>query len=48
MYGQINDLELILSNYDFVRTHQNFLVNLVHIEKKITICYTCQTVLKFP
>lgn len=33
MYGQINDLELILSNYDFVRTHQSFLVNLVHIEK---------------
>lgn len=33
MYGQINDLELILSNCDFVRTHQSFLVNLVHIEK---------------
>ena len=33
MYGQINDLELILSNYDFARTHQSFLVNLVHIEK---------------
>lgn len=33
MYCQINDLELILSNYDFVRTHQSFLVNLVHIEK---------------
>lgn len=33
MYGRIDELEVILSNYDFIRTHQSFLVNLVHIEK---------------
>ena len=33
MYGQINDLELTLSNYDFIRTHQSYLVNLEHVEK---------------
>lgn len=33
MYGQINDLESKMENYDFVRCHQSFLVNMGHIEK---------------
>lgn len=33
MYGQINEIEAKLSDYNFVRTHQSFLVNLEHVEK---------------
>lgn len=33
MYGRINELEIKLSDYNFVRCHQSFLVNIIHIEK---------------
>lgn len=33
MYGQINDLESKMTDYNFVRCHQSFLVNLEHIEQ---------------
>lgn len=33
MYGQINKLESKMLNFNFVRCHQSFLVNLGHIEK---------------
>lgn len=33
MYGQINELELKMTDFNFVRCHQSFLVNLEHIEQ---------------
>lgn len=33
MYGQINELESKMSDFNFVRCHQSFLVNLGYIEQ---------------
>ncbi len=33
MYGQINDVESKIEDFNFVRCHQSFLVNLEHIEQ---------------